>query len=101
MSNKYQEALNNIKEKTTEIEDYASIPKAAYCCTDEELQVLQKLVDKATPKKVLYVKAPAPSLAYMYSCPSCGTMQSVNCKSFFKYCNECGQALDWSVEDGK
>lgn len=58
-------------------------------------------VDKEIPKKVLYEKAPKPSHAYMYSCPSCGTMQSVNCKSFFKYCNECGQALDWSVEDGK
>nr|DAK81679.1 MAG TPA: hypothetical protein [Caudoviricetes sp.] len=40
MKNKYQEALNSIKEKTTEIDEYETIPKSTFCHCVEEVEVL-------------------------------------------------------------
>lgn len=37
--NKYQEALNSIKEKTTEIDEYETIPKSTFChCVEEDIE---------------------------------------------------------------
>ena len=44
--NRYQEALNSIKEKTTEIDEYETIPKSTFCHCVEEVEVLQNLIDK-------------------------------------------------------
>ena len=44
--NKYQEALNSIKEKTTEVDEYETIPKSTFCYCVEEIGVLQILIDK-------------------------------------------------------
>lgn len=44
--NKYQEALNSIKEKTTEVDEYEVIPKSTFCHCAEEVEVLQNLIDK-------------------------------------------------------
>ena len=44
--NQYQKALNSIKEKTTEIDEYETIPKSTFCHCAEEVEVLQNLIDK-------------------------------------------------------
>lgn len=49
--NKYQEALNSIDEKTTETIDYCLGPAAILRYCGDEVDILQELVDKATPKK--------------------------------------------------
>jgi transcription initiation factor IIE alpha subunit len=60
------------------------------------IDILQELVDKATPKKTIrfidkfYVSP--------YKCPVCKTIPHT---VYQKYCDECGQALDWSDEDDK
>ena len=64
----------------------------------EALTELERLQDKATPKKVIEIDPP-PIRYYAYYCP--------NCESFLRYsdnskkpnfCHHCGQALDWSDE---
>ena len=40
--NKYQEALNSIKEKTTEIDEYETIPKSTFCHCVEEVEIYQE-----------------------------------------------------------
>jgi hypothetical protein len=52
-------------------------------------QALQELVDRATPKKVGRLKA-YPSMG---TCPSCEIPLSIQ-----PFCEQCGQALDWSSE---
>ena len=55
---------------------------------DQEL--LQGLVDRATPKKVID-KTPFKSFAW---CPNCN--YSITKRNYPKFCGNCGQALDWS-----
>lgn len=67
--------------------------------TGEAIKTLQKLVDKATPKKVFICDNDC-------SCPNCTTslvdVRKDAYKQFInKYCTYCGQALDWSEENGK
>ncbi len=38
-----EKALQSAQEKTTEVEDYTSIPKSTYCCIEEELNVFKQL----------------------------------------------------------
>lgn len=78
---KYQEALNVLK-------DYIF-------GFDDELNTLQELVDKATPKKP--IKSNNPLFDYMVFCPACN--KSMSFKNY--YCGSCGQAVDWSGEDDK
>lgn len=102
MSNsKYQEALDRVKEVYIYLCDEFNLKKAAVKMNDD-IEVLQELVDKATPKKVRYENAPKPSMAYVYSCPNCGRMLGVNCKpTYINYCDECGIKLDWSDENDR
>lgn len=95
--NKYQEALNNLIK--------VSCPKGRCCkeCDFEKIcnceaksyiDTLQELVDKVIPKKPdLFYK----TTSMLVKCPNCGTWmnegQDVN------YCDNCGQAIDWSDED--
>ena len=44
--NQYQKALNSIKEKTTEVDEYETNPKSMFCHCAEEIEVLQNLIDK-------------------------------------------------------
>lgn len=37
-------AIRNIEQKTTEIEDYESIPRVTSCCIDSELKILEQLI---------------------------------------------------------
>lgn len=43
--NKYQEALNSIEEKTTEVDEYEAIPKSTFCHCAEGTEVLQELIN--------------------------------------------------------
>lgn len=48
---------------------------------------------KQIPQKV--TKTPY-FYGYTYGCPCCDNIISSTKKSTIKYCNHCGQALDWS-----
>lgn len=69
--NKYQEALKKLR-KIEQTEN----------TWDENCEVLQKLVEKATPHKLL-----------KNGLCKCGARVIV---SFQDYCTQCGQAIDWS-----
>lgn len=79
-----QESLNHITQRiqvdTDSIED-----------THEALHIVQKLVDKATPKKVVLTIS-------TIRCPSCNKqLTNRGCShSDYKFCRWCGQAIDWS-----
>lgn len=70
---------------------------------NEWLSTLEKLVEKATPKKPKIEKHPysidyESSLADKYFCPNCNQfLREVAGYHLNKnYCPYCGQALDWS-----
>lgn len=80
--NKYQEALDYAKKHLDSKQDL------------EKVEVLQELVDKATPKKILRTVNDngEPLFPRGYGeCPKCKTV--VGCSN--KYCRECGQRLEW------
>lgn len=39
-----EKALESAEVKTTEVEDYTSIPKSTYCCIENELNVFKQLI---------------------------------------------------------
>lgn len=96
MENKYQEALDRLLNDEYDFpHDFYEDDKAT--AMERDIDTLQELVDKATPKKIRYENAPKPSMAYMYSCPNCGRMLGVNCKpTYINYCDVCGIKFDWS-----
>ena len=90
--NKYQQALNNCINRWAPAKDW---------------NLLKELVEKATPKKPKeqlidnYCKGipgdPPNENEPYYFCPSCN--EWVGDDGFkYKYCQNCGQALDWSEE---
>lgn len=87
--NKYQEALNNIKDISFKYKD-TDIKIWLFDRFDGRIALLQELVDRATPKKPIND-----------SCPNCKNqnvcIQDINCDyNFLEYCDRCGQAIDWS-----
>lgn len=79
--NKYEEALDFVKKHLDSKHDL------------KKVEVLQELVDKATPKKILRTVNDngEPFLPRGYGeCPKCKTV--VGCNN--KYCRECGQRLE-------
>lgn len=92
--NKYQEVLNKIKNMGDK--DLYNERHLEWCDT------LQELVDKSTPKKVK--SKTDKDGRFLLVCPNCGDVymkfwsdvETVSCR---KYCDECGQKLDWSDED--
>ena len=95
--NKYQEALENIKQYIIETcyddEIYETSISDLY---PSEFSILQKLVDKATPKKT--IKEPIIRDGYrQYKnyCPICKQELLI----LGNYCLHCGQAVDWSDND--
>lgn len=42
----YLSAIRSIEQKTTEIEDYESIPRVTSCCVDSELKILEQLINE-------------------------------------------------------
>ena len=98
--NKYQEALEFLKESACENyfkqhvqthEERVTIFKSS--------EYLQELVDKATPKKPINQSTPVVRQGY---CPNCkGELRKLGSRNEVVlegqlYCCSCGQALDWS-----
>lgn len=82
---KYQEALSSI----TFTMHLRVKPKALSICEDENLDLLQELVDRATPTKCSdYLKDKS-----MARCPHCHQPQLTDEK--IPFCEQCGQKLDW------
>ena len=96
--NKYQEALSNIRYYYAQSQKYKKLQKYNAI---RQLETLQELVDRDTPKKpkirAFNEAEPwycADHFIERKSCPSCGH-KLLNKDS---YCCVCGQALDWSEE---
>lgn len=127
MSNsKYQEALDRAKEIYIYLCDEFNLKKTAVKMNDD-IEVLQELVDKATPKKIRYEDIGYDHYknvnVYGCICPSCGlhiieftdddvSTDSDDIETMFNssmvhhgyqglnnFCNRCSQAFDWSDED--
>ena len=88
--NKYQEALNHLKDETIENFKKKHIP------TYEErtkiindVVFLQELVDKATPKKPKNWTVRYRGIEF--NCPVCNRLYTER----VNFCASCGQALDW------
>lgn len=84
---KYQEALYRQKSNVKKLRDKEFVEYR------DDFATLQELVDKATPKKPIRFK----NSVYISNpkCPICKTTPHIGNQ---KYCDECGQALDWSDE---
>lgn len=129
MSNsKYQEALDRAKEIYIYLCDEFNLKKTAVKMNDD-IEVLQELVDKATPKKIRYEDIGYDHYknvnVYGCICPSCGlhiieftdddvSTDSDDIETMFNssmvhhghqglnnFCNRCSQAFDWSDEDDR
>lgn len=79
--NKYQEALDNVW--------------AEWGTSDRDIDILQELVDRATPEKP--IKSEEQDIRYVtkYECPNCHQHFTGRIS---KYCYHCGQALLWGDE---
>lgn len=125
--NKYQEALNNLKEPTQEWLDNKlqlaeNLDEPIVYKHQEDIDTLQELVDKATPKKPIkkyYTTSygnHGTKARLDIRCPHCnstfinGKRSSVGVfkkreKDFIEtvrnqnFCRICSQAIDWSDED--
>ena len=97
--NKYQEALDKlsfysglglIDENTPQREErWKEFEKAK--------NMIQELVDKEKPMKPVLYKVNEYD-DHFHKCPKCGCEigHHILKSTLFKYCNECGQRLDWS-----
>lgn len=89
MKNKYQEALDVIKKTNLRSEHYVQFEEDNIeNVYEEEIKILQELVDKETPMKVVKWKLAQPETR----CAKCGA----GLKRYNDYCWGCGQKLDWS-----
>ena len=79
--NKYQEALSEVIRTSAQSDE--PFPT-------EEVEALQELVDRATPKK------PVQKPAGRKICPNCKRSTAREVSPL--YCCVCGQRLDWSEE---
>ena len=106
MSNsKYQEAKDNIVNTLARQIDYKTY-KNLY---SKDFDILQELVDKATPKKPVRVccepEEEWDNEEEIYNCPNCGEPLPYNFDYDYpiknKCCLECQQVLNWGGFDGK
>ena len=76
--NKYEKAYNLLKKYT-----------------GYESDCIKELVERATPKKILYCN----DNVHYFDCPNCNTSISYNGDvKDHKYCLNCGQALNWEQD---
>lgn len=122
---KYQDAKDNIVNTLARQIDYKTY-KNLY---SKDFDTLQELVDKATPKKIIYEDIGYDHYknvnVYGCICPSCGlhiieftdddvSTDSDDIETMFNssmvhhghqglnnFCNRCSQAFDWSDEDDR
>lgn len=87
--NKYQEALDIIKNKKVIIDGEKMTIGTAYFKT---IPILQELVDKEIPTKVKIKEFDNGEDGVF--CPKCNRGLSFHWK--MEYCPNCGQKLDWS-----
>lgn len=100
--NKYQEALTILKTYIVDYDDEYEADIYLYESYKEEFDLLQELVDKATPKKLKNKTDKDGRLLWV--CPTCGDVymkfwndvETISCR---KHCDNCGQKLDWSDND--
>lgn len=90
--NKYQEALQVMKSNNERIVDKARIFVDKY--DENPFVVLQELVDKETPMKVVEKWEDSTNYEQFHKCPKCKDIVVRVCL----YCPFCGQHLDWSEE---
>ena len=63
----------------------------------KELNTLQELVDKATPKKYELKSEMVDGVKWTHAiCPNC--KEVIDEFEYYPYCPNCGQAVDWSDE---
>lgn len=98
--NKGQQALNTLREKGYTNHFQPITLEQQY---PNEFKTLQELVDKATPKKVSLIELHHVDLIInRIKCPQCSMyIYGINHISVINFCNQCGQALDWSDKDDK
>ena len=97
--NKYQEALDKLKNVESYIEPYATLTGIEFDINEKygiELNKLQELVDKATPMKPLHVNLLSNPPRNIIVCGNCAAS---NLGKLFKYCSNCGQKIDWRYEE--
>lgn len=63
----------------------------------KELNTLQKLVEKATPKKYELKSEMVDGVKWTHAiCPNC--KEVIDEFEYYPYCPNCGQAIDWRDE---
>ena len=109
--NKYQEALQNVKDTIVDVSELEFVPAKAFrwknskrknqrsivilsgttaiYTTDEDLNNLQELVERATPKDVSWFTNQKGQV--FDCCSKCKT----KIKRLTNYCSHCGQAIKW------
>lgn len=102
--NKYQEALLNIRYYYAQSQKYKKLQKYNAI---RQLETLQELVDRDTPKKpneqlidnyFKGIPGETPNEKELnYFCPNCNELVGDEW-SKYNYCPCCGQAIDWSEE---
>ncbi len=103
--NKYQEALDRlVKHSCPQRTSCNECDMKGYCnrIAKDWIDVLQELVDKATPAKVIYEADGYDEKGNLIFdtayCPNCDKDFEVDYDEHSKYCPNCGQAIDWSEE---
>ena len=93
--NKYQKARNHL----IKIIDIARAYKSEPLKTEEAIGIIQELVDKETPKKIIKLpykdiygnKIGDSKTQFFNGCPNCKDNVGIQAE----YCRHCGQKLDW------
>lgn len=96
--NEYQESFNNIV-----IEAELMVEKCNHKL-EKDIKIVQELVDKEVPMKPIedfeeeecYHEGEYERI-YFHLCPVCGKF--VHQRYHENYCGNCGQKLDWEVEE--
>ena len=71
-------------------------PKTLGHCEDKNLEELEELVERATPKKPKNWKAERRlNGAVEFNCPVCNRLYTER----VNFCSSCGQAIDWGTND--
>lgn len=111
---KYQEALDRVKEIYIYLCDEFNLKKSAVKMNDD-IEVLQELVDKATPRipslNKIWEDEDTKTIYDEYGrinellcvCPNCGesAIYDFEYNKRFKCCSHCGQRIDWSDENDR
>ena len=93
--NKYQEALNDIKDYSFDTERLKDDFDTLQELIDRQKEVeaiandCNELIDKSMPKKFKRIKP------FVYECPTCKERYDLN-EYDGNYCMNCGQKIDWS-----